>query len=144
PKVLPKVATTIAGQNMAGFNCTRANTTGSDPSGSSVADTKATTNTVLSPTFGNASTASRDSIHASIDCIMRSPRRSRMHRSEPLYFCLLFQHTPTPVHEDRPHRAAEQPLCRADGGCDGPAFSTAVQAARRRLCGQRDGDLAPR
>ena len=38
PKVLPTVATPMAGQNRCGFNFTRPNTAGSEPSGNKVAE----------------------------------------------------------------------------------------------------------
>ena len=59
PSVLPTVATVITGQNMAGFSLIKPNTTGSEPSGSNVAEMNDTTNTVLRPNSGSASKASR-------------------------------------------------------------------------------------
>ena len=58
PKVLPAVATKIAGQNKVGLSLTRPKTTGSEPRGNRVADMKDTTNTVLSPSWGRASICS--------------------------------------------------------------------------------------
>jgi hypothetical protein len=52
--VLPAVATSTAGQNIAGLSLTRPKTTGSEPSGSKVAEMKDTTNTVLRPNSGSA------------------------------------------------------------------------------------------
>ena len=49
PTVLPAVATSTAGQNRSGLSLTSPNTAGSEPIGSSVAETSATTKTVLSP-----------------------------------------------------------------------------------------------
>ena len=54
PTVLPAVATSIAGQNSSGLSLTSPKTTGSEPIGSSVAETNATTKTVLSPYCGRA------------------------------------------------------------------------------------------
>ena len=56
--VLLTVATAMAGQNISGLSLTRPNTTGSEPSGSSVAEMKDTTNTVLRPNSGSASALS--------------------------------------------------------------------------------------
>ena len=66
PRVLPAVPTNTAGQNSAGLSLTSPNTTGSEPSGSSVAEIKDTTNTVLRPNFGSASQASREVIQGSM------------------------------------------------------------------------------
>ena len=55
PSVLPAVATRMAGQNRSGLSLMRPNTAGSEPMGSRVADTNATTKTVLKPTSGRAS-----------------------------------------------------------------------------------------
>jgi hypothetical protein len=66
PMVLPTVATNTAGQNSAGFSLTRPNTAGSDPSGSSVADTSDTMNTVLRPTSAGPAAASSEPSRASI------------------------------------------------------------------------------
>src|SRR5688572_27625439 len=66
PSVLPAVATRIAGQKSSGFSLMRPNTAGSEPIGSKVAETSATTKTVLRPTLGKASIASRECSHASI------------------------------------------------------------------------------
>src|SRR6059058_395673 len=54
PSVLPSVATSTTGQNMAGFALTTANTAGSEPSGSRVAEMKLIRNTDVSPTVGMA------------------------------------------------------------------------------------------
>src|SRR5437764_8100978 len=54
PSVLPSVATSTTGQNMAGFALTTANTAGSEPSGNRVAEMKLIRNTELSPTVGMA------------------------------------------------------------------------------------------
>ena len=62
-------AAPMAGQNRSGLSLTRANTAGSDPSGSSVAEMKDTTNKVLSPISGKASVLIS---HASKDCIQAS------------------------------------------------------------------------
>lgn len=58
PTVLPTAATNTAGQNSSGWVCTKANTAGSDPIGSKVADIMATKNTAGKPTEGRASQAS--------------------------------------------------------------------------------------
>ena len=55
PMVLPAVATKMAGQNSSGLSLSKPMTTGSEPSGSKVADTNATIKTVLSPNWGRAS-----------------------------------------------------------------------------------------
>ncbi|MNW09522.1 hypothetical protein D3C71_2065330 [compost metagenome] len=52
---MPAVATRMACQNRSGLSCSRPATAGSDPNGSSVADTSATIKTVLSPNWGRAS-----------------------------------------------------------------------------------------
>ena len=52
------VATRMACQNSSGLSLSRPTTTGSDPSGSKVADTSATIKTVLSPNCGSANHAS--------------------------------------------------------------------------------------
>ena len=53
------VATAITGQNMPGSALTTRNTAGSEPSGSSVADTKVMMKTATRPTWGRARAASR-------------------------------------------------------------------------------------
>jgi polar amino acid transport system substrate-binding protein len=74
PKVLPKVATAMAGQNMVGSALTTKNTAGSDPKGSKVADTNEIKNTLIKPTSGTASIInklrSNDSKWASMATIM--------------------------------------------------------------------------
>ena len=65
PTVLPAVATSTAGQNSSGLSLTRPNTAGSEPSGNSVAEMKATRNKVLKPNSGRASSLSRSCIQAS-------------------------------------------------------------------------------
>jgi hypothetical protein len=49
---------------------------------------------VLRPNRGSARKARNEVIHGSIRRIMRRPRGAQAARREPLYFCLLFQHTP--------------------------------------------------
>ena len=49
PSVLPAVATKTALQNMSGLSLSRPNSAGSEPSGSSVAETKAATKSVRQP-----------------------------------------------------------------------------------------------
>jgi hypothetical protein len=51
------VATSTAGQNNSGWACTKANTAGSEPMGSKVADSVATRNTAGKPTDGSANQA---------------------------------------------------------------------------------------
>jgi len=53
PKVLPTVATAMAGQNNSGLSWIRPNTTGSEPSGSRVAETRETTKTKGKPLCGS-------------------------------------------------------------------------------------------
>ena len=76
----------------------------------------------------------------------RSNREPGVARAErriaPLYCCLVFQQPPHLLHAHRPHHAGEPAVCRADGGCHRPALSPALQAPRRRLRGERDGDVA--
>lgn len=62
PSVLPMAATASALQNRSGLNFNSPNSAGPEPSGSSVAATKATTNRVPSPNCGSASSRSRDPI----------------------------------------------------------------------------------
>ncbi|KQV33858.1 hypothetical protein ASC93_25830 [Massilia sp. Root335] len=64
---MPSVATRITGQNMAGLAFTTANTAGSEPSGSRVAETKAIRKTDVSPTVG---TARNFSSHSTADSII--------------------------------------------------------------------------
>src|SRR3990167_3146395 len=64
--VLPSVATAMAGQNSPGLSLTRPNTTGSEPSGSRVADTSETRNTVLRPYCGRASAVSSAAIRSAV------------------------------------------------------------------------------
>ena len=73
--VLPTVATNTAGQNSSGLSLTRPNTAGSLPNGNNVADTNATTNTVLSPNSGSASAASKAANQASIAAIIDTCHR---------------------------------------------------------------------
>jgi hypothetical protein len=54
PKVLPKVATRITGQNISGLALMTAKTAGSEPSGSRVAEMKLIRNTEVRPTVGMA------------------------------------------------------------------------------------------
>jgi hypothetical protein len=49
PSVLPAVATKMALQNRSGFSLSSPNSAGSEPMGSSVAEMKAATNSVLRP-----------------------------------------------------------------------------------------------
>ncbi len=60
------VATMIAGQNMASLALTTANTAGSEPSGTRVAETKAMRKTDVSPTVGAARTLSSQRTAVSI------------------------------------------------------------------------------
>src|SRR6478609_7895624 len=62
PSVLPAVATAMALQNRSGLSLSSPNSAGSEPTGSSVAEMNAATNSELSPYSGSASTANRDSI----------------------------------------------------------------------------------
>ena len=53
-----------------------------------------------------------------------------------------FSTAPHVPHAHRPHPAGEPAVRGADGGRHRPAVPPAVQAPRRGLCGERDGDLA--
>src|SRR5258706_15007494 len=121
-------------------------TAGSEPRGSSVADTNATMNTVLRPNLGKASSASNDSSHASMRAHygrVGAPPSARIRGCVPRYTAASFFSTrPHPTHADRPHRVGESPVRRPDGRGDGSAVPPPVQEARRGLCGERDGDLA--
>src|SRR5689334_21418418 len=64
PSVLPAVATSTAGQKSSGLSLMRPNSAGSDPSGSSVAETKDTTKSVDKPKRGSASSVSAESSHS--------------------------------------------------------------------------------
>src|SRR5262245_55210335 len=129
--VLPTVATSTAGQNSSGLSLISPNTAGSLPNGSSVAEISETTNTVLRPNFGSASASSKVCNQASIAAIIDN--------GPSLYCGLPASPIPGIPHEDRLDRAAEQSVRRADGGRHRPAVPPAVQAARRRLRGERDG-----
>src|SRR5262245_60464293 len=91
----------MAGQNSSALSLMSPKTAGSEPIGSSVAETSATTNTVLRPNSGSAS-------HPSIWCSQASIRHDygQAHRtiapqvnansgqSGRAILCLLFQHSP--------------------------------------------------
>src|SRR3982750_1962175 len=62
PSVLPAVATAIALQNRSGLSFSSPNNAGSEPMGSSVAEMKEATNSVLRPYSGSASKANSVSI----------------------------------------------------------------------------------
>src|SRR5690606_35276878 len=70
--VLPMVAITIAGQNMSGAIFRYAITTGSEPSGSSVADTSATTKMPGKPTVGRDNTVNISLTHSITSCSITS------------------------------------------------------------------------
>ena len=154
----------MAAQNMSGFSLSRPNSAGSEPTGSSVAETNAAMNTVLSPYCGSASSARRGSSQACMcarsigsagpgvgETCMRRRRRAgganRFNGRNPArrYNRASFFSSPALRHfrhEHRPLSPGEQPVRRADGGRDRPAVPPAVPRARRRLRGQRDGHLA--
>src|SRR5450830_706544 len=66
PRVLPTAATAMTLQNSSGLALMTANTAGSEPSGTSVADTRLIRNTDVSPTSGAASRCSSQAIADSI------------------------------------------------------------------------------
>src|SRR5690606_22504435 len=70
PKVLPRVATDTAGQNSSGVSLTSPNTTGSEPRGSSVAETNAVANTALKPNCGKANQCRNEETPAAIQSSM--------------------------------------------------------------------------
>ena len=140
----------MAGQNMSGLSLTRPNTAGSLPSGSSVAETKETRNTVDSPYCGNASDVQQGLEPGFHRCasIIDSAHGRRAGARAGGYTRASFFSTAVPslrpAHAHRPDRAARQPVRRPDGRGHRPAVPHAVPQPRRRLRGERDGDQQAR
>src|SRR5262245_28943641 len=84
PSVLPAVATSTALQKMSGLSFNSPNRAGSEPMGSSVADTKAATNRVDRPNSGSANRASSDCNQACMAGHVKPSRTPRVARRCPI------------------------------------------------------------
>ncbi|MCY1375559.1 hypothetical protein D9M69_629830 [compost metagenome] len=84
------VATAMACQNISGLSFSRPNKIGSEPTGSSVADTKAAMNSVESPYWGSARSARSASSQACIRSAKyrQRSRRKRVGEGPAKYWCL--------------------------------------------------------
>src|SRR5687768_6385888 len=95
PTVLPAVATSMAGQNRSALPSTTNSTAGSDPSGSSVAETKAMQKRLIRPYCGTARKACSDSNQDPIVRDYPGRRRSSAGAGSRAILCLFFRHAPS-------------------------------------------------